>query len=511
MILTATECIYRLADFAIDNGLVAPIDRSYTINRLLEIMAQDAPEDIDYKKAPAPETATAWLERLCDVAVERGILQDSGERRDLFSAKLMGAVTPHPAMVRERFALLKQQAGPKAATGYFYKLCRDVDYIRVDRIAKNTRFFADTEAGRLEITINLSKPEKDPRDIAAARNAVQAAYPRCMLCAENPGYAGRVGFPARQNHRVIPLSLNGKPWYLQYSPYLYYNEHCIVFNQEHIPMKVDRGTFERLFDFVDQYPHYFLGSNADLPIVGGSILSHDHFQGGNHHFPMDDSPVRIPLKAPVAGVTAHVADWPMTCVVLEGADRAALVELADRMLAAWRGWSDPACDILAETDAPHNTITPVARRTEAGYRLYLVLRNNRTSPEHPLGIFHPHADLHHIKKENIGLIEVMGLFILPGRLQKELAALAEYLTGARPLTDAPEAGSPLCQHWEWLRGIAAKTGTALTDEEAEAALRQAVADKCARVLADAGVYKHTPEGDAGVTRFLEGLGYEASC
>ena len=504
---TATECMYRLVDFAVDNGLVAPIDRSYTVNRLLEIMGQDAPEDIPYEKASAPETATAWLERLCDIAVERGILQDSGERRDLFSAKLMGALTPHPAMVRERFALLRDQAGPQAATQYFYKLCRDVDYIRVDRIAKNTRFFADTEAGRLEITINLSKPEKDPRDIAAARNAAQTAYPKCMLCAENPGYAGRIGFPARQNHRVIPLSLNGRPWYLQYSPYLYYNEHCIVFNQEHIPMKVDRGTFERLFDFVDQYPHYFLGSNADLPIVGGSILSHDHFQGGRHRFPMDDSPVRIPLTAPVEGVAAWVADWPMTCVVLKGTDRAALVELADRMLAAWRRYSDPACDILAETDAPHNTITPVARKEGGAYKLYLVLRNNRTSAEHPLGIFHPHADLHHIKKENIGLIEVMGLFILPGRLQKELSELAKYLTGARPMCDAPAEGSPLCQHWAWLRSIAEKTGTALSGDEAGAALRQAVAEKCARVLADAGVYKRTPEGNAGVLRFLSGLGY----
>ena len=505
---TATECIYRLADFAVENGLVAPIDRSYTVNRLLEIMAQDAPEDVDYAPAPAPKTATAWLERLCDIAVERGILQDSGERRDLFSAKLMGAVTPHPAMVRERFALLRQQAGPQAATKYFYKLCRDVDYIRVDRIAKNTRFFEDTPAGRLEITINLSKPEKDPRDIAAARNAVQRAYPRCMLCAENPGYAGRIGFPARQNHRVIPLTLGGKPWYLQYSPYLYYNEHCIVFNQEHVPMSISRGTFERLFDFVDQFPHYFLGSNADLPIVGGSILSHDHFQGGRHDFPMDASPVRIPLAAPAAGVEAWVADWPMTCVVLRGADRAALVELADRMLVAWRRYSDPACDILAETDAPHNTITPVARREADGrYKLYLVLRNNRTSAEHPLGIFHPHADLHHIKKENIGLIEVMGLFILPGRLLGELKGLSEYLTGRKPLSDAPDGDSPLRRHWDWLLDIAAETGANLTDAQAEAALHRAVAMKCARVLADAGVYKHTPEGDAGVLRFLETLGY----
>ena len=504
---TATESLYRLADFAVAKQLIAPMDRSYTVNRLLEIMQMDAPEAIDYAPEPAPETATAYLEALCDRAVEAGILQDSGERRDLFSGKLMGAVTPHPAMVREKFALLNGTLGPKAAAGWFYQLCRDADYIKVDRIAKNARFFQDTPAGRLEITINLSKPEKDPRDIAAQRSMKQTAYPKCMLCIENPGYAGRPGFPARQNHRVVPLTLQGKPWYMQYSPYLYYGEHCIVFNHEHIPMAINRGAFERLFDFVEQFPHYFLGSNADLPIVGGSILSHDHFQGGNHRFPMDDAPVRIPLKAPAEGVTAHVADWPMTCIVLEGPDRGVIVDLADQMLAAWRDWSDPENDIYARTDAPHNTITPIARRTDGGYRMSLVLRNNRTSDEHPLGIFHPHADLHHIKKENIGLIEVMGLFILPGRLLTELEGLKAYLTGARPIDDAPAAEDPLEKHYAWIRDIATRRGTAHTPEAADAALREELGTKCARVLADAGVYKHTARGDAGLLRFLEGLGY----
>ena len=505
---TATESIYRLADFALQKGLIAPIDRCYTVNRLLEIMQLDAPEEIEYAPETAPETATAYLDALCDRAVASGILQDSGERRDLFSAKLMGALTPHPAMVREKFALLNESMGPRKATGWFYQLCRDVDYIKVDRIAKNARFFEDTPAGRLEITINLSKPEKDPRDIAAQRTMKQTAYPKCMLCVENPGYAGRPGFPARQNHRVIPLQLQQKPWFMQYSPYLYYNEHCIVFNQEHIPMKIDRGTFERLFDFVDQFPHYFLGSNADLPIVGGSILSHDHFQGGNHTFPMDAAGARIALKSPVAGVKAHVADWPMTAVVLEGADRQAIVALADRMLLAWRGWSDAACDIFAETDGtPHNTITPIAHKTDAGYRLTLVLRNNRTSDEHPLGIFHPHADLHHIKKENIGLIEVMGLFILPGRLLKELDSLKDYLTGVRPIGDAPAEDDPLAKHYAWVKDIAANTGAHLTAAAAKEALHRELGVKCARVLADAGVYKQTPEGDAGVMRFLNTLGY----
>ena len=505
---TATESIYRLADFAVEKGLVAAIDRSYTVNRLLEIMGMDAPEDIEYVPAAAPETATAILENLCDRAVETGILQDSGERRELFSGKLMGAVTPHPAMVREKFNLLYSTLGPKGAVNWFYQLCRDVDYIKVDHIAKNVRFYADSPAGQLEITINLSKPEKDPRDIAAQRSMKQTAYPKCMLCVENPGYAGRPGFPARQNHRVVPLSLAGKPWYLQYSPYLYYNEHCIVFNHEHIPMKIDRGTFERLFDFVEQFPHYFLGSNADLPIVGGSILSHDHFQGGNHRFPMDEAGVRIPLKAPVQGVSAYVADWPMTCVVIEGDDRATLIELADEMLMKWRGWSDPDCDIYAETDGtPHNTITPIARKTETGYRLALVLRNNRTSDEHPLGIFHPHADLHHVKKENIGLIEVMGLFILPGRLLTELEAMKAYLTGARPIDDVPAEGDPLEKHYAWAKDIVSRRGARMTADAADAAIREELAVKCARVLSDAGVYKHTPEGDAGVVRFLENLGY----
>ncbi|MBQ6372944.1 MAG: UDP-glucose--hexose-1-phosphate uridylyltransferase [Clostridia bacterium] len=506
--MTATEALYRLVDFGVEKGLVAPIDKTYTLNRLLEIMQMDAPEGDAPMPVPALATATAMLDALCDCAVASGILQDSGERRELFSTKLMGALTPHPAMVREKFGLLKDQLGPQAATKWFYQMCRDADYIKVDHIARNRRFFEDSPAGRLEITINLSKPEKDPRDIAAARNARQSGYPRCMLCVENPGYAGRIGFPGRQNHRIIPLSLDGKPWYFQYSPYLYYNEHCIVFNHEHIPMRIDRGTFRRLFDFVDQFPHYFLGSNADLPIVGGSILSHDHFQGGNYRFPMDDAAVRIALEAPAAGVTAWLADWPMTCIVLESADREALTALADDMLAAWRGWSDPACDIFAETDGtPHNTITPIARKQGGAYRLQLVLRNNRTSDEHPLGVFHPHAELHHIKKENIGLIEVMGLFILPGRLLDECEALKAYLTGRRPIDDVPAPDDALAKHYDWVRSIAAQVGTDLSDDEADAALRRGLGVKCSRVLADAGVYKQTPEGDAGVLRFLGHIGY----
>ena len=505
---TVTELMHALLDFAEDKNLIETEDRAYTLNRLMEVFAMDAPEGERPPRETSPETATPILDALAELAAQQELFPDSGEQRDLFTAKLMGLLTPHPAQLRERFERLRAESGAKVATDDFYKLCRDVDYIRVDRIAKNVGFLHDSPCGELEITINLSKPEKDPRDIAAQRNAKQTGYPRCMLCIENPGYAGRAGFPARQNHRVIPITLGGARWYLQYSPYAYYDEHCIVFNHEHIPMKIDRGSFVRLLDFVEQFPHYFVGSNADLPIVGGSILSHDHFQGGGHNFPMDRAGVRAKLSAPAAGVEAWMADWPMSCVCLRGEDRETLIELADKMLAAWRGWSDPACDIHAETDGtPHNTITPIARMDGGKYRLNLVLRNNRTTPEHPLGLFHPHADLHHIKKENIGLIEVMGLFILPGRLVNELEGLQSYLTGATPIDSAPDADSPLAKHYDWVRELAAERGTNLTPEAADAALKDGLAAKCARVLADAGVYKNTPEGNAGLMRFLESIGY----
>lgn len=508
MATTITEYLYHLLDFAEEKQLIEAEDREYTLNRLLEIVQLDAPECERPERKLCPETATSILEPLLELAAERQLFPDSGEQRDLFSAKLMGALTAHPKEVRETFRRLYDSKGAEAATRYFYDLCRWTDYIRVDRIANNVRFFRDTQCGELEITINLSKPEKDPRDIAAQRNAKATGYPRCMLCVENPGYAGRIGFPARQNHRVVPLTLGGKPWYLQYSPYAYYDEHCIVFNREHVPMKISHDSFVRLFDFVEQFPHYFLGSNADLPIVGGSILSHDHFQGGGYSFPMDRAGVRIPLKAPCGGVEAWLSDWPMTCIVLKGECREDVIQLADSMLEAWRAYSDPACSIFAETDGvPHNTITPVARMEDGKYKLYLVLRNNLTTEEHPLGLFHPHAALHHIKKENIGLIEVMGLFILPGRLVKELAALEGYLTDEIDLACAPEEDSPIAKHYAWIQEIAARTGTKLTREQAAEALRDGLADKCALVLKDAGVYKQDEAGDAGVLRFLESIGY----
>ena len=504
---TMTWHLNALLDFGEDKHLIAREDRAYTMNRLLEICHMDAPEDERADRAPECETATAILNAICDHAVQRGLFPDSAQRRDLFSAKLMGALTPHPQMVRERFYKLYSDLGPAAATQDFYRMCRNVDYIRVDRIAKNVRFFHDTRVGELEITINLSKPEKDPRDIAAQKNAKQTGYPKCMLCVENPGYAGRMDFPARQNHRIVPVRLNGESWYFQYSPYAYYDEHCIVFNRNHVPMRISRESFVRLFDFVDQFPHYLLGSNADLPIVGGSILSHDHFQGGGYTFPMERAGVRFRVESPDPAVEVCVADWPMTDIVLTGADREAVIALADRILTAWRGYSDPECGIFAETDgAPHNTITPIARRVGDAYRLHLVLRNNLTTDMHPLGVFHPHAELHHIKKENIGLIEVMGLFILPGRLKTELAALADYLTGAQSIECAPDEASPLAKHYAWVCDIAKRTGTKLSGEDAHTALHDALADACAQVLIDSGVYKDTESGNAGVLRFLRTIG-----
>ena len=503
-----TALIESLLNFAEARGLTEALDRPYYRNLLLDAMGLEAPaEGVGAGSEPVPETAAGLLAQLCDCAVSRGLIEDMQYARDLFSARLMGLLTPSPLAVRLAFAQRLEQEGAQAATAWFYQLCRDCDYIKVDAIRQNIRYFADSPAGELEITINLSKPEKDPKEIAKLKNAPSVGYPKCMLCVENPGYAGRSNFPARQNHRMVPLTLAGQSWYLQYSPYAYYGEHCIVLNSRHIPMKIDRGTFERLFSFVDQYPHYFLGSNADLPIVGGSILNHDHFQGGRHVFPMDRCGVRAQLGAPVDGMKASVLDWPMTAICLEGKDSGLLINEADRILQAWRSWSDPACDVYAETEGqPHSTITPILRKTEVGYRLNLVLRNNRTTEEHPLGIFHPHAPLHHIKKENIGLIEVMGLFILPGRLKTELALLEYYLTGEKPLVrPAPE--DPCEKHFDWLQEIVRNHGLCADHEKAQELLRQKVAIVCAQVLADAGVYKDTPEGLQGVARFMASLGY----
>ncbi len=501
---SAQRAVEELLFFSREKGLVEREDVPFSRNLLLDVMRLDAPGEA-VTTGLTPETATVYLEKLLDAAAGRGLIEDNLTERELFGARLMGCVTPAPAVVRREFQKLYEEQGPEKATGWFYRLCRGCDYIRVDQISKNIRYFAHTDCGELEITINLSKPEKDPKEIAKLKSAPQAGYPKCMLCVENPGYAGRPGFPARQNHRVVPVKLSGDDWYLQYSPYLYYKEHCIVLNGEHVPMAINEKSFRRLFDFVDQFPHYFIGSNADLPIVGGSILNHDHFQGGNHIFPMDRARDRCALSCPAPGVRAAVIDWPMSALSLAGTDREALISLAVSMLSAWREYSDPKRDILAHTTEPHNTITPILRKLDQEYRLMLVLRNNRTTAEHPLGLFHPHAPLHHIKKENIGLIEVMGLFILPGRLKDELQQLECYLTGEKPLKE-PAANDPSFKHFPWITELAAKTGTGLKKEEARRALDTAVADVCSQVLADAGVFKQTEDGLRGMLAFLAAQG-----
>lgn len=502
----AQRAVEELLFFSGEKGLVEREDLAFARNLLLDAMHLDAPGEAVTVDS-LPETATVYLNKLLDEAVQMGLIDDTLTERELFGTKLMGCVTPAPAIVRLEFQKLRETQGPEAATRWFYQLCRDCDYIRVDQIKKNIRYFAQTDCGELEITINLSKPEKDPREIAKLKNTPQSGYPKCMLCIENPGYAGRLNFPARQNHRVAPVKLAGDEWYFQYSPYLYYPEHCIIFNGKHVPMVIGRNSFERLFDFVDQFPHYFIGSNADLPIVGGSILNHDHFQGGNYVFPMDKAKSRCVLTSSVPGIKAAVVDWPMSALSIAGKDREALISLAMRVLDAWRIYSDPEREILARTSENHNTITPILRKTDSEYRLMLVLRNNRTTEEHPLGLFHPHTPLHHIKKENIGLIEVMGLFILPGRLKEELTQLEGYLTGEKPLKE-PADFDPSFKHFAWIKELTAKTGTGLKKERARQVLNTAVADVCSQVLSDAGVFKQTEDGQKGMLAFLRTVGFE---
>ena len=495
-VMTVYEAIELTLDFAVKKTLIENEDVRFARNKLLEILMLDSPETADISGYGEFETLTPMLNAMTDYAVSANLCADTLESRDLFSARLAGAVTPSPFEVRARFKK-KYQLAPDKAARWFYDMCRACDYIKVDRINKNLRYFASG----LEITINLSKPEKDPRDIAAALTQKSVGYPRCMLCIENPGYAGRKGFPARQNHRVIPLTLGGESWHMQFSPYLYYNEHCIVFSDEHRPMKICEGGFNRLFDFVDQFPTYFLGSNADLPIVGGSILTHDHFQGGSYSFPMDAAKDEIELESNSPSITAAIIDWPMSCLRLKSSNRAALIACALNVLNAWRKYSDEKLGILAYTDKPHNTVTPILRKKGSIYRLDLVLRNNRTDDQNPLGIFHPHADKHHIKKENIGLIEVMGLMILPGRLLTELKEVEKVLTGAL----APEKlSNPGHAPWAW--ELSDKYG--ICDEAAaHRTVLDAVGDKCRGVLCDAGVYKQTREGRDGFVKFLNTVGF----
>ena len=491
--------ISKLISYALHTGLIQPCETTWTVNTVLDALKLDSfagPEPRD----EAVELALV-LEALLDDAHQRGVLEeDSVVYRDLFDTELMGRLTPRPAQVIETFQALCRE-DPKKATDWYYQFSQDTNYIRRDRIAKDMQWKAPTEYGELDITINLSKPEKDPKAIAAARNLPAFAYPRCQLCAENEGYAGRVNHPARQNHRIVPITINNSPWFLQYSPYVYYNEHCICLNREHVPMKIDRACFAKLLDFVGQFPHYFVGSNADLPIVGGSILAHDHFQGGRYTFAMEKAPVETPFVFPgYEDVEAGIVKWPMSVVRIASHDPERLIDLADHMLCAWRGYTDEAAVIYAETDGvPHNTITPIARMRDGKYELDLVLRNNLTTPEHPLGLYHPHAQLHHIKKENIGLIEVMGLAVLPARLKEELAAVADAL-----VTGADLRSSELTEkHADWAEGF--RDRYAFTRENALDIVQKETGLVFAQVLEHAGVYKRTPEGREAFLRFLRTL------
>ena len=485
-----------LVRYGIGCGLIEQADACYVKNRLLEILRLDEAPAEGEIRAELPELLAA----LTDDAVRRGLIGGSVTERDLFDTKLMGALTPYPHEVRTEFAQ-RYAVSPEAATDWFYRFSQNTNYIRRDRIARDVKWKYASPYGALDITINLSKPEKDPRDIAAARAAPQSGYPRCLLCAENEGYAGRGNHPARQNHRILPLTLDGSQWYLQYSPYVYYNEHCIALNAQHRPMHIDGVTFRRLLDFVTIFPHYFIGSNADLPIVGGSILSHDHFQGGRYRFAMEEAPVEREVRfADFPAVRAGVVRWPMSVIRLTSADRGQLLALAERILAHWRGYSDPAAGIFAETDGvPHNTITPIARRSGADYELDLVLRCNITTPELPLGVFHPHPELHHIKKENIGLIEVMGLAVLPARLKKELEGVrTAILTGADLRQD-----ETLGKHADWVDELRQRHD--FTPENAEEILRQEVGAVFTRVLEDAGVFKRDEAGQRAFDRFLAAI------
>ena len=490
------EAISKLAAYAVRTGLVEECEYIWVVNTILDVLKLDS--YTDPQKDWGEIELNAVLDELMDDAYARGVLEENSVvYRDLFDTELMGRLTPRPAQVIKQFQGLYQDS-PVRATDWYYKLSQDTNYIRRDRIAKDMQWKALTEYGELDITINLSKPEKDPKAIAAARNLPASNYPRCALCAENEGYAGRVNHPARQNHRIVPITINNSPWFLQYSPYVYYNEHCICLNSEHVPMKIDRSCFGKLLDFVRQFPHYFVGSNADLPIVGGSILAHDHFQGGHYTFAMEKAPVELPFTFPgYEDVQAGIVKWPMSVIRIASADAERLVDLADKILNVWRGYTDENAMIFAETDGePHNTITPIARKRGDKFELDLVLRNNLTTQEHPLGLYHPHAELHHIKKENIGLIEVMGLAVLPARLKEELAAVADALVTGADL----RANELTEKHADWAEGF--RGNYRFTNENALEIVQRETGYVFAKVLEHAGVYKRTQEGRDAFLRFL---------
>ena len=495
-----TKNIKKLVHYGIGAKLIQPEDEIFMINQYLDLFGLDEYDnpDIFGEKMVLADI----LNELTDIAFEKGIIQsDDIVTRDLFDTKMMGIMTPRPGTVKKIFDAYYEK-NPKYATDYFYELSQNSNYIRKDRIQKDMKWTVDSPYGVIDITINLSKPEKDPKAIAAAKNAKQSAYPKCQLCKENEGYAGRVNHPARENHRIIPVTINNSQWFFQYSPYVYYNEHCIVFNSKHTPMKIERATFGKLLDFVTQFPHYFVGSNADLPIVGGSILSHDHFQGGHYTFAMAKAPIekKITFKG-YEDVEAGIVKWPMSVIRIKSADRDKLIDLADKILLAWRGYTDEEAFIFAETDGePHNTITPIARRRDGDYELDLVLRNNITTEEHPLGVYHPHAHLHHIKKENIGLIEVMGLAVLPARLKGEMAELRDAILTGKDL----HSTETLASHADWALKFMSKYDK-IDESNIDGIINEEIGLVFKEVLECAGVYKCTDEGRAAFQKFIDAV------
>ena len=494
------ENIRHLVDYGIRTGLTPECERIYTTNLLLDLFHEDNYEEPEAVAYGSPDLETI-LANLLNIAVERGIIEDNVVYRDLFDTKLMNCLLPRPAQVQAAF-WEKYAISPEKATDYYYKFSQDSDYIRRYRVAKDLKWKVDSPYGEIDITINLSKPEKDPKAIAAARNAAASSYPKGQLCMENEGYAGRVNHPARENHRIIPITINQSNWGFQYSPYVYYNEHCIVFNGEHVPMKIDRAAFTKLFDFIKLFPHYFLGSNADLPIVGGSILSHDHFQGGHYTFAMAKAKIELPVTIPgYEDVEAGIVKWPLSVLRIRSKDTSRLIDLAEHVLNCWRSYTDEDAFIYAETNGePHNTITPIARKNGDTYELDLTLRNNITTDEHPLGVYHPHAQYHHIKKENIGLIEVMGLAVLPSRLKEELELLADYIVNGKDI----RSNKKIEKHADWVEEFL-PTYDNITKENVMEILQKEVGNVFTHVLEDAGVYKCTEQGRADFLKFIHTL------
>ena len=488
--------IGELAEYGVKTGLIPESERNYAINLLLDIFHEDAYEANETKG----EELEDILKGLLDIAVDKGLIEDSIVNRDLFDTRLMNAITPRPGEVIRKYQELFARS-PKDATDWFYKFCGDSDYIRRYRAKKDVKWTVDTDFGELDITINLAKPEKDPKAIAAAATMAQSSYPKCQLCVENMGYAGRLNHPARQTLRIMPITINGSEWGFQYSPYGYYNEHCILLNGEHVPMAINEDCFKKMFDFISQYPHYMIGSNADLPIVGGSILSHDHYQGGNYEFAMAKAPIEKAFKFKgFEDVEAGIVKWPMSVIRLRCADHKKLTQLSTKILAAWRAYTDEAAFVFAETDGvPHNTITPIARKKGDSFEIDLVLRNNITTDEHPMGVYHPHKQYHHIKKENIGLIEVMGLAVLPSRLKNEMAHLAQALVEGRDITSDEE----LSKHADWAAEFS--KDYEITKENVDDILQKEIGKVFAKVLEHAGVFKRDQKGREYFRRFTDSL------